>query len=63
MTNSTRYKIPAKYVQAIREVYEDSDGIWILLNAGYIDTDMDAHVIHVYNGKQLRTALTYIGLE
>lgn len=60
MKNSTRYKIPKKYEDAIGEVYKDDDGIWVLLNVGFFDSDMGGRTIHVDDGKELRSALTNI---
>lgn len=49
--------VPKRLVGAIREAYHDSDGYWIMLEDDYMDTHMNAHVIHGETINQLREDL------
>lgn len=49
--------VPKRLVGAIREAYHDSDGYWIHLEDDYMDTHMNAHVIHGYTINELREDL------
>jgi len=57
--SNQKFKIPQKYKQAIKEIYEDEDGIWCILNPGWTHID-DAHTIHCETYKELRSELTDI---
>lgn len=49
--------VPKRLIGAIREAYQDSDGYWIHLEDDYMDTHMNAHVIHGYTINELREDL------
>lgn len=49
--------VPKRLIGAIREAYQDSDGYWIILKDDYMDTHMNAHVIHGYTINELREDL------
>ena len=48
--------VPKSKVEAIRDAYEDEDGLWIYLYKGWeaSRTDIGCHVIHQDNIKDLR---------
>ncbi len=54
------FKIPKKYQAAIKEIYEDEDGIWCILNSEWVHGVDEAHTIHCETYKELRSELTDI---
>lgn len=60
MINSTRYKIPKKHQVAIKEVYQDEDGIWCTLNSGYVWGIDENSICNAENYKQLLEELKEI---
>lgn len=46
--NTIHRMIPKSKKAAIREIYEDKDGFWVILNEGWNadGMDFDCHVIH-----------------
>lgn len=47
MKNSTTIKVPKKYQERIKEIYQDEDGYWCILNPDWHHVD-DSHTIHEY---------------
>jgi len=50
MINRTGIKVPNKYIGAIKEIYQDADGYWGILEKGFYADGMggydECHVIH-----------------
>lgn len=57
--------VPKSKLEAIRDAYQDDDGIWIYLKDGWEASRMDrnCHVIHEDNVRQLRYQITGIRRE
>lgn len=58
MENKTKYKVPAKYQEAIKSIYEDDDGIWIKLNEGW-EGEPGCTIIHEENWAGARNSLAH----
>ncbi len=55
------YKIPKKYKEAVKELYQDEDGIWCTLNDGWgCGVFHNDGVMHCETIKELRNEMTYI---
>lgn len=48
--NMVRRMIPKRKQAAIREIYEDQDGFWIILNEGWNADGMDFHCRTIHSG-------------
>ena len=46
MKNATKMKVPKKYQAAIKEIYRDYDGVWVILNDGFIAPSTGCQTIH-----------------
>jgi hypothetical protein len=55
--------IPKKYHKAICDIWKDSDGYWINLNDGWIDSDWGTHVIHAESIAELKDTMKNIERE
>ena len=51
------FKVPKKYQAAIKEVYQDEDGIWCNLNPGWVHGVDENQTIHCETFKELRLEL------
>ena len=49
--------VPKRLKEAVRKAFSDSDGYWIFLKDGYIDTNMGTRVLHCETIQQLRDDL------
>jgi hypothetical protein len=63
MINSTNIKVPKKYHAAIKELYQDDDGYWCILNDGYNADGIDSKSeCRVANGEDVKEILRQIRL-
>lgn len=53
MKNSTKIRVPKKYQERVREIYQDSDGYWCYLNRGWYWEDWGLHTIHEDTQKRI----------
>ena len=60
MKNSTRIKVPKKFVTAIKELYQDDDGFWGTLNDGWAWGCDSGKVFNGEDEEQLLQALDEI---
>lgn len=51
------FKVPKKYQAAIKEVYQNEDGIWCILNSGWVHGVDETQTIHCETYKELRSEL------
>lgn len=52
--------VPKSKIDAIRDIYHDSDGYWVCLNKGWNTGYEDCHTIHTDTITELRQELRWI---
>ena len=62
MSDLMKY-IPKKFHDAVKDIYRDSDGYWVILRQGWTDGIMGSHVIHTNTVTELRNEARLIEKE